>query len=486
MNHQSERPIIACKATPTAPAACFTKPVFLTTVSLSQRLAAAPLAVLGLTMWVALGSSMAQGATPPVAAATLKPNIFYKQKAYSSSEAVELGEETTLDARMYWDFKDTVLGLRFNTDPEKNPVDNETDTLEATLVHHYDMFDFAVDLDIDLDNSGTGGTTVALDGDSVKSFVAVTPLPFLQLSLHPYNFGGRVGKQFQTDDVNRIYFVDGTPSRVSRSPIGDETLAMKTIPGVVATFDFKPVQFYVGGGAVSFAYPSNSDFDIETESTSDRWKMRNDTGYKGGFAWELDETSHLNFAYVAHERSAKTGSLMAAANSLQFVYDQPQGAFVEFERTQVTTGEAPYKVARDSSWFADQAPFRPIYKDYYGERHTWINKTDQALSLRLGHHFGNWLPYGGYQFLGENFVYRDRDSAHRLRTADDAHSHGGLKVTLVGLTWAQGPLSLRGEVAFKRARNKVFGSTRDLRDDRLLRELRDEEDAVTIYTTYAL
>ena len=417
----------------------------------------------------------------------VNPKIIYKQKVASSTEAVELGERTTVDAALeYQSTPQTILGMRIDTDPEKNEYDNETSILEATAVHSYKLFKFAIDLDINLDARHHGGTSFGLDSDSMMSYLEWNFASGFYLDLHPYNFGGKVGKQFITDDITRIYYIEGTPSYINYQPLSKEHIRMKTIPGLVLNYKSKALNAYFGSGAASYEYPANRDFDIRKQTKAERWQVENDTSIKAGFGWQIGEQDYVKFEYVSHDQAAKTGALLAKANSVQYSHNDKQGLSIDLERGETKAGLAPIQLSRDYSWFEQRAPFYPVYADYYGKPQSWIDQTGTAYSIKVGYHRDQSLPYFGIRNLSKNFIFRDRDSVQRLRTADESASHGGLTIYALGIDWREGPLSLRPEIELKRASNRVFGNTRDLREDRFLRKLVYNENALTLYATYGL
>ena len=135
-------------------------------------------------------------------------------------------------------------------------------------------------------------------------------------------------------------------------------------------------------------------------------------------------------------------------------------------------------------WFEQQVPFRPVYADVWGNRQRWAGRSGQAAGLRLGLHRGGMMPYLLLQQMSEFFVFRELESAHLLRTADESRSHGGLQIYGLGVRWQDGPLEVRPEVQHRVAARKVFGHRRDVRSERLLMDLEKEETRLTMVVNW--
>ena len=419
------------------------------------------------------------------------PTVDYEQRVFSSEEDVELGETTDLKANVKFEFeKNTSLKVGFDTDPEKNPFDNKTSKIETLLQHRLESksssvsaYYFGVDLDIRLQDEG--GISIGPDADSDDTFLGIEFSESFSLQLNPFNIGGRVGDRFFVDHVTRIFYVDGNPSFLSNKPLSEEEVAMKTIPGFTATMSLPSnLELSLGFGAAGFKYPATVGFDIETSGTSERWEVQTVEAQKAGLSWKPTDAVSLEIEHVGHSKPKETGSLLKDAQSVQLQYDS--SVYVAIEGTQTKAGMMPYKLDSSAGWFEDTTPYRPVFSDFYGDKHSWIDQRDHALSLKLGFRVGHALPYIAFDKLGENFVFTNRDSAHRLRTADESKSHGGLEIASIGVVWSDGPLVLHPMVSSKTAKNEVFGSKSDHREDQLLRKLETKETVFTINVSYNL
>ncbi len=412
--------------------------------------------------------------------------LEYKQRAYSSSESISLGDRARFDAAFgYWFNADTSLRLRLDIDPDKYGDDqNTTSRFEARLFHKYEDFEFQADLDVNGDEGGHGGTSIGPDTDSKDSWIAWKPSSSLRVIFRPYNLGTEIGQAFRTLDVARMYYISGTPAYISRLPIEDEEIRNKTIGGLELQWSpTRDFSVYVGGGAASFQYPTNSDFSIEINAASESWKAQQDQAYKAGIVYKTDVTSFLA-EYATHMNAAETGSMLDSALSLQLT--QWVGNFVgNVEWTTSRAGTEAWRVNSSGSWFQDTTPYYPIYTDYNGVKQDWLGKTDSAELVKAGWKFGSFVPYVAYKHLGKNFIYRGLESAHKLRTADESASHGGLNTYSIGTYYTAGKFIIQPEVEFMEAQNAVFGSSSDLREDRVLSVLEKKNTVFTLSTRYS-
>jgi hypothetical protein len=62
----------------------------------------------------------------------------------------------------------------------------------------------------------------------------------------------------------------------------------------------------------------------------------------------------------------------------------------------------------------------------------------QAAAIKIGYEASTFVPYVSYRYHSEHFVYRDRFSAHLLRTALQDESHGGLDRYGIGAYFRSG------------------------------------------------
>ncbi|HYX39413.1 MAG TPA: hypothetical protein VE954_40450 [Oligoflexus sp.] len=428
-------------------------------------------------------SARAQIETAPVQSTYLE-YLRYQQYVHSASENTQLGQETLFDALVGYRLnEDTAVKFRLDIDPNRGSVDNKTSRLNLRLLHHYEQFDFQADLALNGDDEGRGATTVGMDNTSKYSWISYTPVEALKVIFYPYNFGTEIGREFRTWDVARVFFVEGTPAYISNLPIENETIGTKTVPGF--ELQWKPTESlltYVGVGSAGFFYPATPGFTIEENAASERWKVKEDRAYKAGVHFRTADTNAI-FEYASHTNGAEGGSMLDAAWSLQL--NQNFGPIsANIERTWTKASTNAYRLNDDMTWFHDIAPFRPVYSDYYGARQDWLGKTDAATMVKAGYTFGAITPFLAYKFIGQYFIDRERESAQRLRTADETASHGGLKMLVVGADYRAGKFNFRPEVEFMQAKNAVFGNRTDVREDRILSELNKEDTVVKLTASY--
>ncbi len=412
--------------------------------------------------------------------------VEYRQRIYSSSQNISLGDRAKLDAAFgYWFNPNTSLRFRFDIDPDKYGDDqNITSTFELRLYHRYEGLEFQADMDINGDEGGHGGSSIGPDNDSKDSWIAYRPLESLRIVFRPYNLGTEIGQAFRTLDVARLYYINGTPAYISNLPIEDESIRSKTIAGLeVQWTPTADLSLYVGAGSSSFYYPTNADFNIEQNAASESWKAKEDRAYKAGIVYRTDLTNFVT-EYATHLNPAQTGSLLDSALSVQ--YSQWLGSFVgNIEWTATRAGTEAYRLAKSNSWFQDTTPFRPIYSDHFGVKQDWLGKTDSAELIKAGWKVGSWVPYASYKHRGKYFIDRALESAHKLRTADETASHGGLAIFGCGAYFTSGKFIIQPELEFMTAKNAVFGSSSDIREDRVLSVLEKKNTVLTLNTNYS-
>lgn len=412
--------------------------------------------------------------------------LEYKQRLYSSSESISLGDRARLDAAFaYWFSPDTSLRLRLDIDPDKTGDDqNTTSRFELRLFHKHEDFEFQADLDVNGDEGGRGATAIGPDTDSKDSWIAWKPTSALRVIFRPYNLGTEVGQAFRTLDVARAYYITGTPAYISRLPIEDEEIRSKTVGGVELQWNATPeLSVYAGAGSASFQYPTSDDFSIEVNAASESWRAKEDRAYKAGIIYKTDATNFLA-EYATHMNPSETGALLDSALSLQLT--QWVGDFVgNVEWTASRAGTEAWRLSSDGRWFQDTTPYYPVFTDYNGVKQDWLGKTDSAVMTKAGWKFGSFVPYVAYKQLGKYFIYRDRESAHKLRTADESAGHGGLSTYSLGTYYSAGKFIIQPEVEFMEAKNNVFGSSSDLREDRVLSVLKKKNTVFTLSTRYS-
>lgn len=417
----------------------------------------------------------------------------FEQKMHSSGEGVLAGESTEVDAALkYTPAENSFFRLRFDIDPDRYATVNKTSRLEGLFNHRMETLELQVDMDLDFDSESRGATSIGLDTDSDASFVRYKAFESWDLTIYPYNFDGEVGRVFATDDVTRIYYIDGLPTLITAEKPGNGVITSKTLPGLELRYrPLESLSMGIGYAAARYLYPEGQDFKIEDNVSSETWKSKTDTGYKAHMTYDsrdnfIGDTTKICAEYVTHNGSKETGSLLANASSLQI--SQSWGAFsLYLEAGQSKAGEAPYRLSSSTKWFSQTTPFEPGYTDFYGKTQDWVGKSDRAEYLKASYAVTDDLtPYISVKKIGPNFVFLEDESAHRLRTADGSQSHGGLQILGLGLGLKSGQYSVTPEVEYKTAKNKVFGDKNSLRSERQLMELNDKETSMTLYVTYQL
>lgn len=424
--------------------------------------------------------------TPPAPSPTplgfFLESAKYRDNVYSQSKKTELGDQTRLEMAFRYQKDEYTFGrFRFETDPVDNRLDNKTSKFELLGGHRVDQF--AIQIDSELNGNDGGGTSLGFDLDSKNTFLSYTDGDFIW-TFFPFNFNGEVGKEFNTYDVTRIYAINGSPTTVNNTPLGSEAISEKTIPGVEIRYaPNAELNIYIGGGVATFLYPTNPNFNIQSSRTADRWERKEDMGYKLGATYNSGKTN-ASLQYVGHGQSQYTGSLLESAGSLM-VNSFIDNFMVDAEVTVSKAGKAPYRLSRTSSWFEQTSPFQPVYSDYYGAAQDWLGKTDSAVALKLGYKVReNFLPYIFYRYQGENFIFRERESAHLLRTADETKSHGGLSRTGLGAYRVYGNFTVNPELEWMKAKNAVFSNSSDVRADRVLASFREDDYLLRLTVTY--
>lgn len=424
------------------------------------------------------------------------PEFFnYQEPMYSRSRKTELGDQLILDTALRYQHSENTFGrFRFTTDPQENRFDNKTSRFELLFGHQYEKLYFQVDFDIRTDDRSPGGDTsgqsLGLDVFSELNLMSYRLNENIKILFYPFNFDGEVGRQFNSWDVTRMYYITGAPNTVDpRSPLENEKIAAKTIPGL--ELQWYPTgddnfRFFGALGAATYLYPGNADFRwAESFTRAERWERRENIGYKFG-TYYRNPSLRIELDYVGHTRSAETGSLLAAAGNLYII--QSSNRFIqEVEVGYSKAGSQPFELDRESDWFLNPGGnFAPIYADYLGERpQNWLGRADMAISTRFGFEYSpKFVPYLTAKYQGANFVFRERKSAHRLRTNDRSDSHGGLMRLGVGSVFYKGAVTINPEFEWLRARNPVFTNAADVRQDAILTGYTREDFLVFLTLTY--
>jgi len=411
--------------------------------------------------------------------------LDYEQRIHSTSQNTEVGEKTKLDAAFKYRFNpNTSIRLRLDIDPYKYPEENKASKFEVRLFHSYKNFEIQGDFDINGDDNGRGATTFGPDDDSDDSFMTYKPFSFLKAIFYPYNFGGEIGNEYRTLDVTRVFYIEGTPSVINEIPQPDERIRTKTIPGFeLQIFPMENLLVYAGIGSTSFYYPASENFDIKNQTAANVWKIKEDRGYKAGLRFD-DQSTKVVMEYVTHSNSALTGSLLESASSVQ-VQHKVAKFIVDLERTDTKAGSKPYRLAKDWKWFENDRGYNPIFVDYYRNDQNWLGKAGSASMIKLGYDFGELTPFVAYKTISENFIFRKRESAEKLRTVDETQSHGGMVAWKFGTEIKAGQFVVRPEVEHFQAENAVYGNRSDLQEFNINNKSYGKKNTVfTLFTTY--
>jgi hypothetical protein len=416
----------------------------------------------------------------------------YEEYGYSQSKKTEIGDQLRLTSRFRYQFNENGwMSAGFSTRPEQNRFDNKTSQFEIRSGYSFAGFTAQIDLELET-NDDEGGITFGPDLDSENTFLLYNFNKYFQMIFFPFNFNGEVGVEFNTNDVTRIYFVDGAPSVINNPPTADERLGMKTIPGFEFRYnDFDEnrhgYSFYLGLGTASYLFPNDPNFDITTAVGATSWSRREDFGYKFGALLTSPKT-FTSFQYVGHTEDAETGSLLKSAASL-YTLNRLGNIMIEFEGTASEGGAKPYRLNRSFTWFETEGPLgadiqQRIYKDTAGNLHNWVGKWGYAGSLKLGLIQDGYTPYFSYKFQDENFVFRDRESAHTLRTNDESASHGGLHRIGVGAYFYKDNFIINPRFDYMVAQNSVFSDRNSITEERIVSGFKKQDFVIFINVAY--
>lgn len=396
--------------------------------------------------------------------------ISYEEYIYSKSKKTEVGDNVELDVSIGYDYSEnTKFSFGFETLPEENRFNNKTSKFELVSTHTNETFSISFDAELQSDEKSSGGTSLGVDIDSDKSFLKYFINKSSSLTFYPFNFDGEVGDEFNTWDVTRINYIEGTPTTITGTTSNGEKIANKTIPGL--EFSFYPSDSFkvsYGFGKSTYLYPANDTFDIVNNNTVTRWERKEATAHKVHVYYKLQDLLSTKIKYVTQNNTKQTGSLIESAASLELKANVSSALFLDAEVVYTKAGKYPWDVNRSTAWFSEKSPFYPVYADNSGDLQDWINKSDFAYSLKLVLKDEKVSPYVFYRHQGEYFIFRERESAHVLRTADDSSSHGGLHRIGLGSYFKKDKFLINPEFEYLKAKNPVFSSSSDVRDDRIL------------------
>lgn len=414
--------------------------------------------------------------------------LQYRDHLYTLSRKTEVGDQMRLDAALRYEFdKDSFGRLRFATDPNRNQYDNKTSRFEFLLGRRINTWLFQFDAELNTNDKESGGTSLGLKTDSRLTYATWKPTTKSRLTFYPFNFDGQVGRVFNIRDVTEIHYIKGTPDTISSVQNNDEFIASKTIPGIefAWAFDQSFQKFiYTGFGATSYLYPHSADFNIRDENNlgADRWQRRETLAVKAGIYWR-SPNHRFEAKYVTHTESGETGSLL---DSGAFFYSINNfGSIrIENELTYSKAGTQPYRLTRSGQWFEDIATFLPVYSDRLNRPQDWINRSGFGYSVRTGLNQKHLIPYLSYKYQSKHFIYRERESAHILRTYDESESHGGLHRIGFGTYYNIGDFVINPEFEWMIAQNRVFNNASDIRQDKFISNYRRQDFSLYFVLTY--
>ncbi len=417
----------------------------------------------------------------------------YEEVGYSQSKKTEIGDQVKLTSRFRYQFNEhgwTSIG--FTTLPDQNRFDNKTSQFELRAGYNLGAFIGQIDLDLNT-NDDEGGITFGPDLDSENTFLSYTFNEKYQILFFPFNFNGRVGVEFGTNDVTRIFFVDGTPSNILVTPNPEDRVAMKTIPGLeLRYFDFddenkQGVTAYVGLGSASYLYPNDPDFEITDTASGSSWARREDIGYKFGGLFRNPD-NFISFQFVGHTEDKETGSLLKSAASI-YSLNRVGQFMIEAEGVATEGGAQPYRLDRSTNWFQISDPIgadsqQRVYKDRNGELQNWVGEWGFATSFKFGLIQKDYTPYLSYKYQDENFIFRDRESAHNLRTADESNSHGGLHRIGFGAYFYKDNFIINPRFEYLLASNDVFSKRNDVTEEAIASRFTNRDFLIFINVAY--
>lgn len=423
----------------------------------------------------------------------------YEENIYSQSRKTELGDQLKLNTRFRYQMNDSAwVSMGFKTRPDVDRFANKTSDFEVRSGYSYGKLVVQADLSIDTDDGG--GISFGMDLDSENTFLRYALNDKFKLTFFPFNFDGEVGVEFQTFDVTRIYYVQGTPSAIGLEPDPNDPanrLINKTLPGFVLNYNNIEdknnfTNFYIGLGAATYEYPNDPSFDIRVGSIGTEWSREEVLGYKLGGVIRRPN-SFSSFQFVSQSEDRETGVLLKSAASLYNLSRIGNNFMLEFEVTSSQGGRTPYRVDFRNDWFATSAasdfPIKTaqqrVYSDITGsETQDWAGEWGFAQSLRLGVKKEGYTPYISYKYLDENFVFSGDESAHVLRTNDLSESHGGLHKVGVGAYIYNGNFIINPRFDYMIANNDVFVDSNRLTDFDATADLSDTDFLFFINVSY--
>ncbi|MBT4790026.1 MAG: hypothetical protein HON90_00520, partial [Halobacteriovoraceae bacterium] len=401
-----------------------------------------------------------------------------------SSQKTQLGDSIGFGMSIrYQKDEHSFSTFRFETDPAENRKDNETSTFEIIYNRSFQAFTFQVDLDLQTNDSNSGGTNLGIDLDSDDSYISFAGEKNYEITFYPLNFRTDIGDEFNTRDVTRISYIEGSPTSITAVPTNDEQVVRKTIPGLEFKYKMPDSYAYFGLGIGAYLYPTNSDYDITENPTATSWERKEVTAYKLGYLYNVKRDSRITVQFAAHDKTQETGALLESAASVGY-FKRESNFLVELEYTHTKAGEAPYNISRTSNWFENVAFDKKVYSDENGDVQDWVGKTGSAYSFKLGYNFDKITPYISLKHQDEHFIYNAFESAHVLRVDDKTQSHGGLNRLGVGSYFYYGRLFFNPQLEWQKARNAVFSNSTGVTNDRMQSSFTKENLVLSMNMTF--
>ncbi len=421
----------------------------------------------------------------------------YEEYLYSKSRKTEIGDKLKLNTRFRYQVNDiTWMSLGFKTNPDRDRFDNKTSDFELRTGYNYENFIAQADFSLNTDDDN-GSISVGLDLDSENTFLRYEFNKNFQFTFFPFNFDGKVGVEFQTYDVTRIYYIQGTPALIPLTPDPndlDEKIANKTIPGFV--FRYHKVihsknlfSTYAGLGIATYEYPNDPSFDVRSLTGSTSWSRNETFGYKFGGLLRK-ENSFTSFQFVGQTKDKETGVLTKSATSLYNLSYIGNRLILESEITASKGGRKPYRIDFSKNWFDTsdtlfQSVQQRIYSNIAGDEiQDWAGEWGYAGSFKLGLRKQEYTPYFSYKYQNKYFVFSGRESAQELRTNNLEESHGGLHRIGFGAYFYKENFIINPRFEYLISKNNVFSKSGTITDLSTLKELTNTDFIFFINISY--
>lgn len=425
----------------------------------------------------------------------------FEDFVYTGSRKTELGDQLELVSRFRYQITDRAwTSLGFRTDPDNDRFDNKTSDFELRSGYVYKNLVAQADFTFNT-NDTDGGISFGFDLDSENTFLRYKLGDSnYQLTFFPFNFDGEVGVVFNSGDVTRVYYVEGTPNSLPLDAIGSATrsfqIAQKTIPGFELRYnDYVNSSHidsaYIGLGATTYEFPNDPNFLITNTTAGNDWARKEVIGYKFGYL-RRRKWSFNSFQYVGQTNDDETGVLLKSAASF-YSLTKFSNFITEFEASASEGGRTPWRIDRQGN-FGDLDLFTPsgssvaafhrIYADNVGNLQDWTGNWGYAGSVRVGLADEDFRPYVSYRYLSEDFVYRSRISAHNLRTQDLSESHGGLHGIGFGAFIYKGNFIINPRFEYLQSENDVFTKSDQISDQPVNQVRTDNDFSLFINISY--